>query len=158
MKASQLKIGLNTNSRKEAMKLYSHLQPREASAIILLANQGLSKYKISQKTGLSKGKIQRCLSNAITKKVKARTNKQWLGPFVEVSYNFKLWLDLRDQHVAHRAFEYAKHAETIYLPFVHFCHKLYQTKILGRCIKRSADEFIKEFKKAYPHESCPSRD
>ncbi len=51
----------------------------------------------------------------------------------------------------------ANEAKPIYVPFMNFCKKLYDKRILKRKVCRSADEFIKEFKKEFPLEAVPDR-
>lgn len=45
----------------------------------------------------------------------------------------------------------------MYLTFVDFCDQLFNKKILNKKVTRSAQEYIKEFKKAYPDEPCPKK-
>lgn len=140
------------------MKLYSHLQPKDAKRIIELANQGISKYKIQQITGISKGKINRCLDLSSHSIIKTNYRIGIPKPQVKTTYKFVQWINIRDQNKVGRAFEYAQNAQTIYLPFINFCKDLFNVKILNVKVKRSADEYIKEFRKAFPAGDCPSRD
>lgn len=46
------------------MRLYKHLELSHAANIIARANEGLNKYQINKLTGISRGKISRCLDQA----------------------------------------------------------------------------------------------
>ena len=56
-----------------------------------------------------------------------------------------------------RAYNYAVNAQTIYSKFTKFCKELFNTRILDKRIKRSSDEYIKEFKRANPKGDNPQR-
>ena len=75
-----------------------------------------------------------------------------------MSYRFDLYIDLRDQGKINRSYSYAAEAETVYLPFVEFCRNLYEKKILNIKVRRSAAEYIKEFRKTNLDNVYPSRD
>lgn len=141
------------------MTLYSHLHPKDARFIIARANEGLSFYKIAKLTGLNKDKIRRNLIKCRIETRKANLSQPWKGPHVKIRYSFKKWLIERDLAKSQRAYMYAKRAQEAYKEFVDFCENLYENeKFLGKKVKRSADEFIKEFKKQKVAAPCPSRD
>lgn len=140
------------------MRLYNHLQPKDAKKIIELANQKQTQYKINKITGISKGKIKRCLDFAKVTEIIQNTWQPWKGPYKRVSYNFKKWVDQRDSSKAMRAYDYAQHAQMVYAFFISFCKELYEKKILGVKVRRSADEYIKEFKRLHPTKDFPKRD
>lgn len=139
------------------MKLYTHLRLSHARTIINLANKGISRYKISKITGISKGKIKRCLEGCKKQFKRINMKQPWKDAIISTSYSWKNYRDYRDQSKLNRAFKYANHAEIIYLDFIKFCKNLYNNKILGREVKRSADEFIKEFRKFFPDKDFPKR-
>jgi IS30 family transposase len=56
------------------MKLYTQLILKEAKEIIILKNKGMTNYKIAKTTGVSKGKIKRCLDKS--KRINKRPNIQ----------------------------------------------------------------------------------
>ncbi len=140
------------------MKLYKHLALSHAKNIIMLANKGYTRYKINKLTGISDGKIKRCLKTCLITKIKANNQKPWRQPKIIKKYSFKIYKFQRDQSKLNKAFEYAIEAVKIYQPFIDFCQKLYEAKILNIKVKRSADEYIKEFKKAHFNEDYPKRD
>lgn len=127
--------------------------------IINLANKKNSIYKIAKKTGISKGKIRRCLNKCKIETIKQKLIRPWEeSVYIKIKYNFNIWKTKRDDSKASWAYNYAKEAETIYLQFIMFCKNLYENKtILGKKVKRSVDEFIKEFRKKYPNGDIPSR-
>lgn len=139
------------------MKLYSHSQLKDTKSIITYTNNGITKYQISKDTGINKGKIRRCLDEAMIKTIKPNTYQPWKGPIITIRYDFQLYKNVKDQSKADRAYKYASHAEIIYIDFINFCRVLYETRILNVKVKRSADEFIKEFNKAHPTLPFPSR-
>ena len=140
------------------MKLYSHLKAKDARFIISLANKGISMYKISKMTGINKDKIRRNLNKAKVEKRRENKQKPWKGPHIKIHYSIKKWLLERDISKSKRAYECARHAQTVYKPFIDFCQNLFENqKVLGKKVKRSADEYIKEFKKLNPDEAVPSR-
>lgn len=139
------------------MKLYRHLLPREARKIIALANQKLSRYKIAQLTGLTPGKIRRCLEQA---KIESRieyTASRYTRFKVTVKYSFNKWLDHFQYSKELKAFNQAKFCASAYIEFIEFCKKLYETRILGTKVKRSANEYIRQFKIACPGISYPKK-
>ena len=56
-----------------------------------------------------------------------------------------------------REYKMCIEAQPIYRVFINFCESLYKKKIVRRFAKRSADEFLKEFKKIHPLEPTPDR-
>lgn len=140
------------------MSLYKHLDLQHAATIIACANKGMNIYQIFILTKISKGKIKRCLEAAKVVVIKARINHQWKKPRVIITYSIEQYKKQRDYNKAMRAFNYADECVKVYKLFIYFCKELYEKPILGKRVKRSADEFIKEFKKAFPNETCPSRD
>ena len=139
------------------MQLYKHLTLEHANKIIILKNKKLSNYKICQITGISKYKVSNCLSLGEIEKMRSRINQQWKGSLITKQYSFKLYRSQIRKNKMNRAYNYAIHAQSIYSEFTSFCKHLFNTKILNKKIKRSIDEYIKEFKKAFPEGDYPRR-
>ena len=79
------------------MSLYTHLHLSHARKLIILANKGLSRYKISKITGISPGKIRRCL-NACEKITRTQNlSKPWKQYRIIKRYSFKIYQNQRDQ-------------------------------------------------------------
>ena len=91
-------------------------------------------------------------------KKKMNIQKPWKQPKIIKKYSFKIYKFQRDQLKLNKAYACAKEAVKIYQCFIDFCQSLYETKILNIKVKRSADEYIKEFKKVYPNDDYPKRD
>ena len=139
------------------MKLYKHLSLEHANKIIILKNRGLSNYKINKLTGISKEKIRHCLKLSEVEHRRIRVNQQWKGVDIKYSYSFKIYREQKRKNKLDRAYNYAVNAQTIYALFTSFCNNLFNTKVLGKRVKRSVDEYIKEFKKCYPKGDHPQR-
>ena len=139
------------------MSLYTHLSFSFAKRIIELANNGWTKSKINEETKVSKGKITRCLEKAKITTTKPNLQQPWKGPRIKVKYSWKKYKAHEETRKLKKAYSYAKDAERIYLRFIIFCKSLYEKRILGKKVKRSAEEYIKEFKKAYPNGDYPRK-
>ena len=59
---------------KKQRKSFSHLIYKDAKRIITLANKKINQVQIHEETGISKGKIQRCL--ILAKNIEATPNLQ----------------------------------------------------------------------------------
>ena len=141
----------------EPMKLYKHLALSHANKIIELANQEMSQFKIHKETGISRGKIRRCLESCRIESRKQNLSQPWKGPHIKVRYSKKLYYNLKIQRKMEREYKMCIQAQPIYRVFIDFCESLYKKKIVRRFAKCSADEFLKEFKKIHPFEPTPDR-
>lgn len=90
------------------MKLYNHLQLSHAKIIIVLANKKTSRYKISQITGISKGKIKRCLDSCEKITRTRNLSQPWKQFRVKKRYCFQIYKNVRDQTKLNRAYSYAR--------------------------------------------------
>ena len=146
---------------KKQRKSFSHLTYKDAKRIITLANKKLKQSQIQQETGISKGKIQRCLS--IAKNIKRMPNlqKPWKGPHKKTSYSIKDWENNINFKKQTRSLNYAVNAVFVYQNFIDFCKELYEKGIFinGRIkkVKRSAKDFIRKYKKAFPEGDFPKK-
>lgn len=139
------------------MSLYTQLSLKDASEIIKLANIGLNVYKIANLTKISRGKINRCLDKAKIETI-IKKRKPWAETSnINVRYSFNVYKNLRVECKNYRSFLIANECEVVYQKFINFVNLLYKQLILGVRVKRSVDEYIKEFKKAYPTENYPRR-
>lgn len=139
------------------MKLYRHLLPREAQKVISMANEKTSRYQIAKKTGLTPGKIRRCLEQAKIETRVEYTASRYKRFKIVTKYNFKKWLEHFRYAKELKAFSHADHCVGAYVEFVDFCKKLYETKVLGVKVRRSANEYIRQFKLANPGVSYPKK-
>ena len=62
------------------MQLYNHLTLEHANKIIILANNKMNKNEFHKETGISRGKIGRCLPIVEITTIKPIINHQWKGP------------------------------------------------------------------------------
>ncbi len=100
---------------------------------------------------VSKEKIRRCLDTCLKKTSKPNLQKSWKENKVIKSYSFKIYKNIRDQKKLNKAYNSAVEGAVIYQEFIDFCKTLYNKNILRVKVKRSAKEFIKEFKKINNH-------
>ena len=64
------------------MQLYKQLSMEHANKIIILKNKKLSNYRINKITGISKGKIRRCLYLSEITKTRQNIQSPWKGPHI----------------------------------------------------------------------------
>jgi len=108
------------------MKSYTHLPLNFAKKIIKLAWRKWTVAEINKETKISRKQINKCLELACKEKG-----------------IFKYYKSKRNR----LKYKIAQHYEQAYPEFLAFCKFLYETMIVGVKVKRSAMEYIKEFKK-----------
>ena len=114
----------------EPMKLYKHLELSHANKIIELANTGMNQFKIYKDTGISRGKIRRCLESCRIESRKQNLSQPWKGPHIKVWYSKKLYYNLKIQGKMNREYKTCIQAQPIYRVFIDFCESLYKKKLI----------------------------
>lgn len=136
-------------------KSYNKTTPNIAQRVIKLKNDGNTNTQINDETGISFNKIKRILDDAKIVE-KRKSEKQPYKTIVKTTFTLTQWKTIQLERATRRAQSMATEAEKVYLLFIAFCKRMYNIKIAGRKVKRSAKEWIKNFTEHFPDEPCPS--
>ena len=141
------------------MKTYFHLASKEAKIIIEHKNNLKSNYAISNLTGISKGKIKRCLEKAkYEKKRKPNVQQPWKGVHVYYGYSYKKWKENEFLKQKQRRKKFAYQSETKYKVFLKFMNEVFNQRILNIRVKRSALAYLFLWKQQnVPLKNAPSK-
>jgi len=129
------------------MKSYTHLPLNFAKKIIKLARRKWTVVEINKEIKISRKQINKCLELVCKEKRVLNLQGIGTGPRIIKTYTYKEYLNTISQREIDRKYKIAQHCEQAYPEFLAFCKFLYETKIVGVKVKRSAMEYIKEFKK-----------